>query len=94
MKNTTAIAGLRFQKYDTNMVHVHDDVKNLKFVAKTKDFKKNIESFIKQKGDGATLVDGISKERLLLVKEDKKLFAEVLSEQDIVKDLISFIDSL
>jgi hypothetical protein len=95
MKDTQFIAGLRFQKYDTGVVHVHDDARNLKFMAKTKNFKKEIEEFIKQKGDGAVVIDGTSKERLLLIKEGKKVIAIVLSdEHDVGPDLKGFWNSL
>ncbi len=94
MKDTQNIAGLRFQTYDTGVVHIHDDARNLKFTAKTKGFKKAVKDFIKRKGDEGALLQGTSTERLFLAKEGKKIFAIVLHEQDIAKDLNSFVDSL
>lgn len=93
-KDTQNIAGLRFQKYDTGVVHVHDDARNLKFMAKTKEFKKEVEGFIKQKSDGATIIDGTSKERLLLIKEGKNVLTVVLSEPKSTKEFNTFVDSL
>jgi cell division protein FtsB len=102
-KNTQDIAGLRFQKYDTGEVHIHDDVKNLKFIAKIDDFKKEVEDFIKQDSDGATIIEGVSKERLLLIKEGKNVITVVLDslysttifpESKSTKEFIAFVDSL
>jgi hypothetical protein len=94
-KETKNIAGMRFQKYDTGVVHVHDDARCLTFQAKTKDFKKEVEEFLKQKGDGATVIEGTSKEKLLLIKEGKEVTrAIVLPEPKSMKDFNTFIDSL
>jgi Neuraminidase (sialidase) len=95
MKDTQNISGLRFQKYDTGVVHIHDDARSLTFLAKTKDFKKEVEGFFKQKGDGAVIIDGTSKEKLLLMREDKKITAVVLpDQQDIGTELKGFFNSL
>jgi hypothetical protein len=94
-KDTKNIAGLRFQKYDTGVVHVHDDARSLVFQAKTKDFKKEVEGFLKQKGEGAIVIEGTSKEKLLLIKGPKEVtIAIVLSEPKSMKDFNVFIDSL
>jgi hypothetical protein len=94
MKDTQDIAGLRFQKYDNGAVHIHDDSKNLKFVMNSKNFKRFVKEFLKMKGDATTILNGTSKERLLLVKEDKNIFAVVMPEQDILKDLNTFLGTL
>jgi hypothetical protein len=95
MKNTNTINGLRFQKYDSKEVHVHDDSRSVKFVSSTTEFKKDVKNALSQlKGDGAIIVGGTSKEKLLLIKDGKVLSAVILSDQDITKELNSFLSSL
>lgn len=94
MKDTNTIAGLRFQKYDSNQIHVHDDVRNLKFVATKAVFKKDLSEFLKQRDGGASIIEGSSKEKLLLVKDGKNISATILSDQDITKELKDFLFTL
>ena len=69
-KTSNSISGLRFQKYDSGEVHVHDDSKNIKFVSSTAEFKKDVKQAIKNLlQDGAVIIEGTSKERLVLIRE-------------------------
>ena len=101
MKDTTMIAGLRFQYYPATKggieeVHVHDDDKKLKFRAVAKDFKKDLQNALKEfkKDDGAIAIGGLSSDDLYLVKEGKILRTFVGSKSDVTKDLENFINTL
>jgi hypothetical protein len=101
-KTNNTIAGLRFQKYDSGEVHVHDDSKNIKFVSSTAEFKKDVKQALKDllasghygPQDGAVVIEGTSKERLVLIRDGKNLSASVISDQNIISELQSFCNTL
>lgn len=97
MKTTDTIAGLRFQEYlESKEVHVHDDARNLKFVAATKSFKEDLSSALTdlKAGPGATVIWGTSTERLCLVNDGTKIHAFVMEDKNMAKDLESFLKKL
>ena len=97
-KTTDTIAGLRFQEYpESNEVHVHDDGKSLRFVAKKAAFKSDVGSALVdlKAGPGATIIEGTSKEKLFLISDGKKIKALVLDDKDdMTKEIESFIKKL
>ena len=96
-KTTDTIAGLRFQEYpESNEVHVHDDGKSLRFIAKTKVFKEDVTSALLdlKAGPGATIIEGTSREKLCLVSDGKKIKAFVMDEADMTKEIESFVKKL
>lgn len=96
-KTTDTIAGLRFQEYpETREIHVHDDAKSLRFIAKTTPFKSDMESALVdlKAGPGATLIEGTSKEKLFLVSDGKKIKAFVVDDTDMTKEIESFVKKL
>ena len=94
-KTNNTIAGLRFQKYDSGEIHVHDDSKNIKFVSSTAEFKKDVKQAIKNLlRDGAVVIEGTSKERLVLIRDGNNLNASVIGNQNIISELQSFCNTL
>ena len=96
-KTQTVITGLRFQEYpESKEVHVHDDGKSLRFVAKTCGFKNDVESALidLKAGPGAIIIEGTSRENLCLVSDGKKIKAFVLDSADMTKEIESFINKL
>lgn len=94
-KTSNNIAGLRFQKYDSGEVHVHDDSKGIKFVSSTAGFKKDIKQAIKDLlQDGAVVIEGTTKERLVLIRNNKNFSASVINNQNIISELHSFCNTL
>ena len=94
-KDTDTIQGLRFQKYDTNEIHVHDDGRGMVFKANAQDFKREVEAALKElKGrDGAFAITGDTDEILYLVK-DKKNLRTFVAKGDVTSDLKAFIKKL
>jgi hypothetical protein len=94
-KTNNNIAGLRFQKYDSGEIHVHDDTKNIKFISSTTEFKKDIKQAIKNLlQDGAVIVEGTSKEQLVLIRNGKNFSATIIDNQNIISELHSFCNTL
>ena len=96
-KTTETIAGLRFQEYpESNEVHVHDDGKSLRFVAKTAAFKSDVKSALEdlKAGPGVTIIEGTSMERLYLISDGQKIKALVLDDNDMTKGIESFVKKL
>jgi hypothetical protein len=97
-KTTDTIAGLRFQVYpESDEVHVHDDAKGIKVIASSKDFKEDVASAIKnlKSNDGATIIEGTSKEKLCLISCDGKIKAYVIdNKEDFSKEIESFLKTI
>jgi hypothetical protein len=97
-KTTDTIAGLRFQEYpEDKVVHVHDDGKSLRFIAKTSVFKSDVESALVdlKAGPGAVIIEGTSKEKLCLFSDGKRIKAFVMGDKDdMTKEIESFIKKL
>ena len=94
MKNTVAIAGLRFQKYDSNEIHVHDDARKLKFTAESKTFKQDLKDALDQKMSGVALIEGTSDEKLCVIKDGFAIKAVIIGKDDMKSDIKSFLVSL
>lgn len=95
-KDSTTINNLRFQKYDSGVVHVHDDKQGVKFEMKAQDFKVEVEDIMKElsKCDGAVRITGNTNVSLFLLKQDNKLTCVVAQEKDTEKELATFIKVL
>jgi hypothetical protein len=96
-KTTDTIAGLRFQQYpESKEIHVHDDARGLKFIASLPEFKKDLsEALTELKSTaGSTLIGGTSAEQLYQVSDGLKIKACVLNNQNMTKDLESFLKKL
>jgi Ni,Fe-hydrogenase maturation factor len=94
-KSNVTVSGLRFQKYDSGEIHIHDDSKKIKFISKASDFKNDVRDALKYlKNDGAVAVHGTSKEKLILIKEGKNFSAVVAEDQNISSELNKFVASL
>lgn len=96
MKNSRTIKGLRFQKYDTGQVHIHDDANGIKFEADAKEFKKDVQESLKElkKTDGVSIIEGGTNVKLYLLKDGKNLCAFVANDKSTEKEIETFIRTL
>jgi hypothetical protein len=90
--NEKTISGLRLH-IDVNMVHIHDDSKNLKFEMHKSDFKTEIEDAIKdlEVSDGVVKLAGTTGADLCLVMDGSSLAMYLASTKDVKSELQSFI---
>jgi len=95
-KTSDNVGELRLQKYDSGEIHIHDDSHNLKFVAKTDDFKTQVEEILEdfEDTDGIAKVEGTSKEVLYICKEGKNFHMFVAKNDNKKKDLIKLLKRL
>lgn len=96
MKDSTTISELRFQKYDSGVVHIHDDNQRIKFEKNADDFKKEAEGYLQQfkKSDGVGKISGKNKINLFLIKEGSKLNCAVVKEKSMQKEVEKFVEGL
>lgn len=92
--NETRISGLRL--HVNEMVHIHDDARTLKFEASTQDFKRDIDAALEEMvdEDGVSVIEGITKTKLFLIKEGKNLSMVLGESGSIRKELLSFIKNI
>jgi len=92
--NEDTIGGLRFHA-NNGEIHVHDDSRNLKFSALKDDFKEKLKNAfdILEDEDGIIKIDGISKEKLCICKENNITFAFIINDTDIKQKLNEFLKS-
>jgi hypothetical protein len=91
--NSETINGLRFH-INNDEVHIHDDAKSLKFIAKKSVFSSDIDDAINQLDNlkcGVAKIDGTSKEKLCLVKDEKNFFMFIMDNSNSKSKLESFL---
>lgn len=90
--NSDSINNLRFH-VNNGEVHIHDDARSLKFVAKTKNFTSEVKEAINtlETTDGIIKIDGTSKEKLYLIKDNKNLLVFIANDVDQKDKLETFL---
>ena len=89
--NETKIMGLRM--HVNCDVHIHDDVKGIKFNAEPKSFKKEVDDALIQLGfsDGIVKIEGKTKTSFYICKDGNAISAFIADEKKSIKnDLQSF----
>lgn len=91
--NETMIEGLRLHINNSD-VHIHDDTKSLKFIAKKDIFKKDVEAAIKDlnktKNDGLVKIEG-SSGKVYILKENQRFSLFMATSTSIRTQLEKFI---
>jgi len=89
------IDGLRFH-LNNGSVHVHDDAKRIKFTANPNDFKEQVQEAFKllKNEDGLVKIDGTSKEKLCIIRENGTFTAIILEAIGIKQKLKNFINKI
>lgn len=90
--NSETISGLRFH-VNNGDVHIHDDVKKLKFVSDSTEFKTDLNSTFEdlKNTEGIVRIQGKSKTDFCVVKENKKFFCFLIDDTSIKSKLQSFL---
>lgn len=95
-KDSTTINGLRFQTYDTKMVHIHDDSHGIKFESDSAFFKGEMNDALKQleKDDGVVAIQGLKNARFLVCKHGKNFNGVVVKDEDMKQQIEDFIKKI
>ena len=93
--NETTIAGLRMHVSGSD-VHIHDDVRKLKFSKSKRDFNSDFKSAIKGfiKLDGISKISGDKDTVFCLCKDGKNMSAFLLEDKNWNKELLKFVEAL
>ena len=96
MKDSTTINGLRFQTYDTKVVHIHDDSHGVKFESDSSTFKKEMSDALKQleSDEGVVAIQGLKNTRFLVCKHGKNFNAVVVKDEDMKQQIEDFIKKI
>ena len=89
--NEEKISGLRLHMNNGN-IHIHDDLKNLKFEMQLSEFKNEIDDAFEElkKSDGIYKIDG-KKDSLCLMKSNNMISMFVKDKSGIKQKLQSFL---
>ena len=93
-KNETRISGLRM--HVSELVHIHDDARSLKFEAATEDFKEDVDTALTELGeeDGVYIIEGVTRTKLFIIKDGRNLSMTLVEKGSIRKDLKAFIKKI